>query len=74
MIRTRASTAAANQQINGELTMSYDSRCYDLAMDFLEDEQLTPPDRATQAHHLAMAIQNAIENFIEELRINGEKQ
>jgi hypothetical protein len=54
--------------------MSYDSRCYDLAMDFLEDEQLTPPDRATQAHHLAQAIQNAIADFIDELHTTENTQ
>jgi hypothetical protein len=47
----------------------YDPRCYDLAADFLEDEDVPPRQRAALAAHLAQTIQNAIEAEIEDLRI-----
>jgi hypothetical protein len=52
----------------GAKTMSYDSKCYDLAEAFLEDEPAlnTEPRRK----ELAQIIQDAIEGFIEYERKN----
>lgn len=46
--------------------MSFDSRCYDLACVFLEDDTL-PPRVTTEAkkNELAQLIQTTIEDFIE---------
>lgn len=49
--------------------MTYDRRCYDLALEFLEDEDVPPRQRKELAHHLAQTIQNAIECEIEDIRI-----
>lgn len=50
--------------------MSYDTKCYDLAEAFLEDE----PALNNESHRKALAqeIQNAIESFIEDARRNYE--
>ena len=49
--------------------MSYDRRCYDLALEFLEDEVLAPRVLNGCADRLAQVIQDAAEGFIEDLRI-----
>ena len=46
--------------------MAYDSKCYDLAQYFLEDEGIVTNDRTER---LAQEIQGTIEDFIE-----GEKE
>ena len=49
--------------------MSYDSKCYDLAREFLDDEPgLNTIDNAKE---LAQDIQDAIEDFIEYTRQSG---
>jgi hypothetical protein len=42
--------------------MSYDPKCYDLAVDFLEEVTPTPPDRAFDK--LAQHIHDAIKDFL----------
>ena len=49
--------------------MSYDRRCYDLALEFLADEVLAPRVLKGCADRLAQVIQDAAEGFIEDLRI-----
>lgn len=48
--------------------MSYDPKCYDLAVWFLDGEDVPSPARDQLARHLAQTIQNAIECEIEDLR------
>jgi hypothetical protein len=50
--------------------MSYDSRCYDLASLFLEDEPLLNSDK--RCRELAQIIQSTVEDFIEYERANTE--
>jgi hypothetical protein len=52
--------------------MSYDQRCYDLALVFLEDEIVNPRERAAWAHRLAQEIQSTIETTIEDVRCRDE--
>jgi hypothetical protein len=50
---------------------TYDEKCYRLAEQFLEDEpELYTMDKC---HHLACAIQQAVEDFIESERSTLEK-
>lgn len=44
--------------------MTYDRKCYDLAMLFLEDVDLDEDDRHSHASMMAQDIQIAIENYI----------
>lgn len=46
--------------------MAFDSKCYILALEFLEDEVNLP--RAEDINELAQVIQTAIENWIEDNR------
>lgn len=49
--------------------MSFDTKCYDLAVEFLDDEPgLNTIDNAKE---LAQDIQDAIEEFIEYVRQRG---
>jgi hypothetical protein len=48
--------------------MTYDQRCYDLALVFLEDEIFDLRERAAWAHRLAQEIQSTIETTIEDVR------
>ena len=50
--------------------MAYDTKCYDLAAAFLEDEDGINSRR--QVDNLAQTIQTAIENWIEEQRLDQE--
>lgn len=54
--------------------MSYDSKCYDLAESFMEDENVKPEDREAILSNLAQDIQEAIEDFItfDLVNIRGE--
>jgi hypothetical protein len=47
----------------GVLKHTFDSKCYDLARDFLDDEGSLNSDK--YINELAQEIQNTIENFIE---------
>jgi hypothetical protein len=42
--------------------MTYDRKCFDLAMDFLEDHP--DLDKQVHAHKLAQTIQAAIEDYL----------
>lgn len=52
------------------MTNTYDTKCYDLAAAFLEDE----PGLFTETHNIALAsiIQAAIEDYIEHAKANYE--
>ncbi len=52
------------------MAKTYDAKCFDLAESFLEDE----PHFNTEAkrHALALRIQDAIEDFMDEARDNYE--
>ena len=52
------------------MTVSYDSKCYDLAAAFLEDEMHLFTEKNNVA--LAQAIQSTIEDFIASARDNYE--
>lgn len=54
----------------GATDMAYDTRCYDLAEIFLEDEPHLNTEKRRDA--LAQWIQHAIESFIETARENYE--
>lgn len=42
--------------------MTYDEKCHDLALYFLQDHNLTDTDRKAYAHELAQRIQQAVED------------
>lgn len=48
----------------------YDTKCYELAEAFLEDEGILNTEAYRK--HLAQAIQNAIEGEIADMRVNAE--
>jgi hypothetical protein len=55
--------------------MSYDQRCHDLALAFLEDESwLSDAERKAAADTIAQAIQGTIEGEIEDLRVKRDLQ
>jgi hypothetical protein len=42
---------------------SFDSKCYDLAEHFIQDENIRPEDRDKILNNLAQDIQDAVEDF-----------
>ena len=45
--------------------MSYDEKCYDLAIAFLQDYRLSEDRTKKYAHELAQNIQRTIEDYLE---------
>lgn len=50
--------------------MSYDPKCYDLALNFLEELKLDNGELMVKAHALAQEIQDTIEDFFAENELN----
>ena len=46
--------------------MSYDAKCYLLAIEFLEDSNTEYPEMHEHAQALAQDIQDAVENYFED--------
>lgn len=52
---------------------SFDSKCYDLAESFAEDESLLPDQREVILNELAQRIQDTIEDFFRfEVNLKGK--